>query len=150
MEIAQLRATLRRHRRIALDANLFIYHTERNPTYFDLADEVFAWLESAGNSALTSTVTMTELLVRPYQIGDQVLLGALYNLLSTYPHLDWISVDLTVADLAAKIRAQHRLKTPDAMQAASTIFGQATALVTNDRIFQGIPDFQTVLLDDYL
>ena len=40
--------------------------------------------------------------------------------------------DLAIADLAARIRALHRLRTPDALQAATAIHVGATAMLTND------------------
>ena len=133
-----------------MDANVFIYQIERHPKYFPITDAVLAWLERADSSAVTSTVTMTELLVRPYQEADQGRVRAFYGLFSTYPHLAWIPVDLKVADLAARIRAQYRLKTPDALQAASAIFGGATAMVTNDQIFERVVEFESIVLDRYL
>ena len=69
------------------------------------------------------------------------------GLLSTYPNLDWIPPGLEIADLAARIRALHGLKTPDALQAATAIEAQATALVTNDKVFERVGDFETLVLD---
>ena len=133
-----------------MDANVFIYYIERNPKYFALSDEVFTWLERPNSLALTSTVTMTELLVMPYREGDQFRIQAFYDLLSIYPHLDWIPVDLAVSDIAARLRAQYRLKTPDSLQAASAVSAGATALITNDRIFERVTEFESIVLDKYL
>jgi hypothetical protein len=62
----RLNSFLARNRRIALDTSIFIYHLEKNPRYRDLTDPVFSWVLRSGHAALTSTLTMTELLVRPY------------------------------------------------------------------------------------
>lgn len=61
---------------------------------------------------------MTELLVLPYRETDDQLANAFNRPLSTYANLDWIPPNLEIADLAARIRALHGLKTPDALQAA--------------------------------
>jgi len=50
-----------------------------------------------------------------------ILVLKFYALLTTYPHLSWVPMTLNVADRAAKLRADHGLKTPDAIQAASAI-----------------------------
>lgn len=73
MGLTLLRDFLRRHQRVAIDTSIFIYELEANPQYLALTDAIFAWLEQPGHSAVTSTITMTELLVQPYQESDQVL-----------------------------------------------------------------------------
>ncbi len=100
--------------------------------------------------AVTSTVTMTELLVQPYRSSDEEQVDEFYGLLSTYPNLDWIAPDLAIADMAARLRAAHGLRTPDALQAATAIQAQVTGLVTNDSILGRVRDYETIVLDDIL
>ena len=69
---------------------------------------------------------MTELLVQPYRLSDHRQVDQFYALLSTYPNLDWIEPSLAIADLAARCRAEYRLRTPDALQAATAIESKAT------------------------
>lgn len=128
MGLTQLRASLRRHRWIALDTSIFIYQLESNPSYVPLTDAIFQWLEQPEHSAVTSSVTMTELLVQPYRESGEQRVDEFYALLSTYPNLEWISPNLEIADIAARIRATHRLRTPDALQAATAVHARATAL----------------------
>ena len=150
MEVELLRAFLRRHRRIALDTSVFIYQLEGNARYLALTDPVFSWLERAGHEAVTSTITMTELLVPSYRENDENRVDSFYGLLSTYPNLRWIAPDLETADLAAKLRAQYRLRTPDALQAATAIRANVTAMITNDPAFARIAEFDTAVLDLFL
>jgi len=145
-----LRAFLRRHRRIAIDTSIFIYELEPNPRYVDLADPVFAWIEQPGHSAVTSTITMTELLVLPYRDADEDRVNLFYGLLTRYPNLEWIAPDLEVADMAARLRARYSLRTQDALEAATAARSQATGFVTNDPIFQRVEAFETLLFDDLL
>ena len=93
---------------------------------------------------------MAELLVQPYIQQDQQRADSFFGLLSSQTRLTWIPVDLPVADATARLRAKYRLKTPDAVQAATTIIGGATALITNDRIFERVTEFETIVLDQYL
>jgi predicted nucleic acid-binding protein len=150
LEVDRVRAFLRRHRRIALDTSIFIYQLESNPKFFAHTDCIFSWLERSGSRAVTSTITMTELLVLPYREGDEARADDFYGLLSTYPNLDWIAPNLEIAELAAQIRALHRLQTPDALQAATTTYSHATALITNDAIFERLEGFETLVLDKVL
>ena len=150
MDLNRLRAFLQRHRRIALDTSIFIYQLEANPRYVGLTDPIFAWLERPVHAAVTSTITLTELLVQPYRDSGEQRTGGFYALLTTYPNLDWIAPDLEVADIAARIRAAHRLRTPDALQAATAVYAQVTGLVTNDPVFARIEAFETLVLDHLL
>lgn len=150
MGVERLRTSLARHHRIALDTSIFIYHLEANAKYLALTDCFFSWLESNASSAVTSVITMTELLVKPYRESDDETVDKCYTLLSTYPNLEWMSPTLEIADLAAEIRAIHRLRTPDALQAATALHTNATAFVTNDSVFQRIRDLDVLILDDFV
>lgn len=145
-----LRSFLRRHRRIALDTSVFIYQLEANSRYTDLTDHIFSWLERVDHSAVTSTITMAELLVHPYRRSDEQQVDEFYALLSTYPNLNWIAPSLAIADTAARIRATHRLRTPDALQAATAIQGESTGLITNDSAFERVKKFETLVLEHLL
>jgi predicted nucleic acid-binding protein len=148
--LTQLRTFLQRHTRIALDTSVFIYQLESNPRYAPLTDTIFQWLERPEHGAVTSTITMTELLVQTYRDSRQELVDEFYALLATYPNLDWIAPNLEIADIAARIRATHRLRTPDALQAATAIHARATGLVTNDPVFSRVETFETMVLDQLL
>jgi len=90
---------------------------------------------------------MTELLAQPYRALDEQRVDEFFGLLSTYPNLEWIAPDLQIADRAAQIRARHRLRTPDALQAATAVQARATGLITNDPVFERVDEFDTLLLD---
>lgn len=150
MGVDRLRNALGRHRHVALDTTIFIYHLEANPTYVSLSDCIFSWLESKSSKAVTSVITLTEVLVKPYRELDADTARKCYALLSSYPNLEWISPTLETANLAAKIRGTYRLRTPDALQAATAVEARATAMVSNDPIFKRLTDFDTLVLDEYL
>lgn len=150
MGINRLRATLQLHHRVALDSSIFIYQLEENPRYVALTDVVFSWMAQPASRAVTAAITMTEILVPPYRNSDPELLDKFYGLLSTYPNLHWTSIDLEIADIAARVRAQHNLRTPDALQAATALHAHATAFITNDPVFRRVMGFAPLVLDDFL
>lgn len=145
-----MREFLARHRRIALDTSVFIYELEANPRYAELADPIFSWIEQSGHSAVTSTITMTELLVQPYRDSGEDRVNLFYGLLTSYPHLEWIAPDLEIADTAARFRALHRLGIPDALQAATAVHSKAMGVIANDSVFARVDAFETLLFDDLL
>ena len=105
------------------------------------------WLERSPHTAVTSTITMTELLVHPYRAANEELVNQYYSLLASYPNLDWVAPDLAIADLAAQLRAQHRLRTPDALQAATAIRRGATAFLTNDAGLARVSEVEVAVLE---
>jgi predicted nucleic acid-binding protein len=148
--VTALSAFLRRHRRIGLDTSVFIYHLEANAAYAHLAGEVFTWLEGPPHAAVTSTITMTELLVHPYRLGNEPLVNQYFSLLSLFPNLEWVPPDLAIADTAAQLRAQHRLRTPDALQLATAVRRRATGFLTNDGELTRVTAVEVVTLQELL
>src|SRR6266516_1723448 len=137
-----------KHRKIGIDTAVFIYQLEENPKYVELTQRIFAWLESPKARGITSTNTMLELLVHPYRDGDPERADHFYALLSTYPHLEWLPLTLTVADRAAHLRAEHNLRAPDAVQAATALIEKATGFVSNDYAFRKIAQLDVLTLDE--
>jgi predicted nucleic acid-binding protein len=146
----QLDGFLRRHRRIAIDTSVFIYHVQGNPSYVSATDRIFAWLERPSSSAVTSCISMTELLVQPIREGNEQRVGEFFALLTRYPHLEWVPATLQIAALAARFRSEHRLRTPDALQAATAVHASAGGLITNDAAFKRFSEFKVLVLDDVL
>ncbi|HEX9666615.1 MAG TPA: PIN domain-containing protein [Thermodesulfobacteriota bacterium] len=150
MKTKSIEAFLERHIRIGLDTSVFIFQLEENPKYRELVNKIFVWLEGPRAHSVTSTVTMLELLVKPYQLSDIDSVNKFYALLSTYPHLEWIAPTLEIADLAAKLRAEYNLRTPDALQVATALSLEATGFISNDTAFQRITDLEILILDELL
>ncbi len=150
MGLDQLDGFLRRHRRVAIDTSVFIYHVQADPRYAPATDRIFAWLERPSSSAVTSCISMTELLVEPIRAEDEKRVGEFFALLTRYPHLEWVPASLQITALAARFRSEHRLRTPDALQAATAVYASATGLITNDAVFRRLNEFQVLLLDDVL
>ena len=48
------------------------------------------------------------------------------------------------------LRVKYDLKTPDAIQIASSMFSGATAFITNDLKFEKIKDIEIIILDNIL
>jgi predicted nucleic acid-binding protein len=141
---------LSRHSKVGLDTSIFIYQVEENKKYFHLTDSIFAWLEGPRAQAVTSTITLLELLVQPYRLGDIDRVNKFYALLSTFPHLEWVAPTLEIVDMGARVRAECNLRTPDAIQAATAVSGEATGFISNDGGFKRVAALEVILLDDLL
>jgi predicted nucleic acid-binding protein len=136
--------------RIGLDTNVFIYFLEYHPRYGAWCASLFDRIERGQNSAVTSTVTLLELLVQPYRDQKAELAQKIFALASTYPKLEWVSVTMNIADRAAELRARYRLSTPDAIQLATAIGHNATRFYGNDRGLRRVKEIECVLVDDLI
>lgn len=146
----KLDAFLENHRSIGIDTSVVIYAVEAHPKYLSLVQQILRWTRGVRGGLVTSTITMTEALVKPYRHGDVALVQEFHALLVTYPHLNWVAPNLQIADRAAQIRADHNLRTPDAIHAATALTSGVTGFITNDPVFRRIKPLEVLVLDDLL
>ncbi len=134
--------------RIGLDTNVFIYFLEDHPRYGTWCASLFDLIERGHSPAVTSTVTLLELLVQPYRDRKDELVQKIFALTSTYPKMEWVPVTLSLADRAAELRARYRLSTPDALQLATAISHKAARFYGNDRGLRRVKEIECVIVDD--
>jgi predicted nucleic acid-binding protein len=139
---------LKGHSLVFLDTSAFIYFVEHHPRYSPFCETLFGRIEAGKTRAATSTLSLLEVLVQPYRQKNEELVVKFYALLTSYPHLTWVPMTLNVTDHAAKLRAEHRLKTPDSIQAASAIACRASGFICNDKIFEKVKEFESLIIDD--
>ena len=136
--------------RIGLDTNIFIYFLEDHPRYGSWCALLFDRIERGQNPAVTSTVTLLELLVQPYRDQKEELAQKIFALASTYPKLEWAPVTMNLADRAAELRARYRLSTPDAIQLATAIGHKTTRFYGNDRSLRRVKEIECCIVDDLI
>jgi predicted nucleic acid-binding protein len=139
-----------RHRVVGLDTPVFIYQLEGKPPLADVTTDLFRLIQAGTPTAVTSVVTMTELIVKPLELGRVETAYDYERLLLEFPNLAIVDVDLSVARLAARLRARHRLRTPDALQLAACLSAGAAAFVTNDSSLSRVQELDVVLLGDFV
>lgn len=143
-----LKLFLSKHKVIYIDTGIFIYFVEYHPRYHEVCEELFEAIESGHNQALTSTLSLMEILVQPYRLKREDLILKFYSLLTTYPNITWVDLTLDVSDLAARLRAEYGLKTPDAVHAASATAHGAIGFICNDVAFRKVKGIECLILDD--
>ncbi|MBI3345384.1 MAG: PIN domain-containing protein [Gammaproteobacteria bacterium] len=147
MSLADMERFLRRHKVVGLDSNILIYLIEAHPQYQDFCKKIFTSIESGRNLGICSTVSLLEILVQPYRKKDDETVNRCYGLLTTYPHLAWVELSVAIADLAAQLRAQYRLKTPDAIILATALDSGATGLIANDVQLKRVAELELLVLN---
>ena len=138
--------------RILLDSVSIVYYLERNPRYFAAAAE---WMERVNAGRLTaaaSVLLLAEVLVPAYRARNPAAARQARAALERVPNLELVEVTAGVSDVAARLRAEHNLRTPDALHVATALREGAGWLVTNDRRLQRVEaeGIQVWLFDDHV
>ncbi len=136
---------------VGLDTSLFIYHFEANPTYVSLTNELFLSIEQGRCSGVTSSITLMEILVRPFALGHQEIAQKYEALLVNFPHLEIVDLNRDIIRQAARLRAEINLRPPDALQVSACMARSAQALITNDRQLERVKKhIEVLVLDDFI
>jgi predicted nucleic acid-binding protein len=147
--VASLTDILLRAGLIGLDTSPFIFLLEEHPKFLPSCDRLFGLLDRKEATAVTSVVTLLEVLVRPLQVGDAALTRDYRDLLLATPGLTCVSIDESLAERAASLRASFGIRPPDAIQIAAAIQHGARCFVTADAKLARVSAIEIVLLQDY-
>lgn len=139
-----------RHQRVLIDTSVWIYQLEQHPRYGAVAGMVVESLEQGKFRGVASELTLLELTVRPLQMGRQDIADEYEILLGYFPNLELLPIGADVLMEAAALRAQHRLRTPDAIQLATARRAGATLAVTNDDAWRNLGFIETLVLSDLI
>jgi predicted nucleic acid-binding protein len=112
-----------------LDTNLFIYLIEENELYLNKVYNILDFLEQNDYEIITSTLTLGEILTKPYK-DNRLDLVEEYK--AFFSDMELVELNSQIASMFANIRAEYNIKTSDAVQLASAIYGKADLFVTND------------------
>jgi len=139
-----------RGQRICIDTAPIIYFIERHAKYRNILRPVFAEIASGNIEAITSTITLLEVLVHPLRTGDETLAEQYRDILLSSEGLTTFEIFHEVSEMASKLRAKYSIRTPDAIQIAVAILYHATNFLTNDPILRKVSEIKVLVLDDYL
>ena len=125
---------------VALDTVSFIYLIEEHPRFLRLVEPVFEAIDEGRLIAVTSALTLLEVLVVPFRAGNVALADRYEQVLTRSRGLRLIDVDRDQLRAAAQLRAVFpRVRTPDAIQVSAALSAGCSALLTNDRDLPAIP-----------
>ena len=132
---------------LGVEAAPFIYFVEKNPNYLDQVRDIFRYVDAGRLQIVTSAITLTEVLVMPIQKNQPHYEREYRDMLSNAANITTVSVSSEIAELAARLRAKYRLRTPDALHVATAIQAGCGAFLTNDFAIQRVTEISVLLLD---
>jgi predicted nucleic acid-binding protein len=135
---------------VALDTAPFIYLIEEHETFLPIVEPVFAAIDAGRLTAVTSALTLLEVLVVPLRATDSVLARRYEELLAGSRGLELAEVSRAVLRDAATLRAVTGMRSPDAIQIATALRHGCTGFVTNDRALPAPPRLRILRISDFL
>jgi predicted nucleic acid-binding protein len=133
---------------VYLDANLFIYAIEGLPPFAVKLAPLFQRFDRGELHAVTSELTLAEVLVKPRRDQNTVLCDQYERMLRPSKSLTVAPVTRAVLVAAAAIRASSNLKLPDAIHAATSLTQRCTTYLTNDQQFKTVAELPVLMLQD--
>ncbi|MGH2485543.1 MAG: type II toxin-antitoxin system VapC family toxin [Ktedonobacterales bacterium] len=131
-----------------MDANCIIYSVERVAPYQALLQPLWDGARAGVWRICTSELSILETLVTPIRAGDLPLENDYRRLLTGSSDMRLVAITRAILDDGARLRAATRLRTPDAIHAATALREGCSLFVTNDAGLHHAPGLNVVVLRD--
>lgn len=119
---------------LLFDTAPLIHWLEGNPLAGRFA-RVFGGIDALRWRGIVTPVTLAEIVAGPLRHGRHGLAEQYRMLLTSGPRFQVRALDADLAMFAARLRIEHGLKLPHAIQLATAVSESCDALVTHDRDF---------------
>ncbi len=119
--------------RVLLDTVTLVYFLEQHPAHGQAAEAVLRRIEEGEITGLMATLVFAELLVPVYREGETRRARLVASRLTEFRNLEVVVLSPEISMEAARLRAEHGLRTPDAIHGATALDGEADGILTNDR-----------------
>ncbi len=144
----KISSALKDVQRIFIETAPLIYYVEENPAYVAKMDAVVKAVENNPIEAISSVITLTEVLVHPIKLGDTKLEQEYRDILLNSGEFRLLPVTPRIAVSAADFRARYNLRTPDAIHVATAIDSGCDAFLTNDAGIKRVTEIAVLILDE--
>lgn len=118
--------------RIYLDTNVLIYFVEGNDSFSAVLRDVFQAIDNRSLVAVTSELTLAEVLVKPLAEAKTAIASIYRTLLSGEGPIRMLTVDRSVLLAAAELRARLGGRLFDAIHVASAAQAACDVFLTQD------------------
>ena len=125
-----------------------IYYVEENPTYVAKMNAIIEAIEDRPIEAVSSVITLTEVLTYPLKLGNTRLERESRDILLHSGGFRLLTITARIAESAAALRARYNLRTPDALHVAAAIDVRCDAFLTNDTGIKRVTEITVLVLDE--
>jgi predicted nucleic acid-binding protein len=134
--------------KVYLDTNIIIYALEGFAAFDDQIRALLQAMDDGEISAITSELTLAEVLVKPIKDQDTTIQQLYRSFLTASPVLQMASIGRNILEEAAHLRATTKLKMPDAIHLATANLTGCDSFLSNDVLFKSVGTGSVKLLSD--
>lgn len=118
---------------VYLDANVLIYAIEGVAPWTSLLSQLFRLIETEDLRAVSSEITLAEVLAKPLAMSATDLAARYEMALGPDSQIEVVPVGRNILKSAAMLRGANGLKLVDAIHLATALDRNCSALLTNDQ-----------------
>ncbi len=118
--------------RLYLDANVLIYSREGPNRWTPLLDDLLEAIDGGVVTAVTSELTLAEVLVKPIEVDAADVIAGYERMLSSASPIIVVPVNRDILRMMAELRARLRLKPMDAIHVATALAMDCYHVVSED------------------
>lgn len=134
--------------KVFLDTMVFIYYFENHHKFLHILSAIFTSIEKSYVKGYTSTITMAEILVKPYKLKDFEAAQDYQTIISQLPNFSIVPITSNIANTSAFLCAEYGLGLADAMQISGAIETKSDFFISNDYKLKKIKEIKIVCLND--
>jgi predicted nucleic acid-binding protein len=136
---------------IALDSDALIYYVEEDARFLHVVEPVMQSLILGQTRGHISTITLLEVLVKPFREGRSDIADMYRAILRSEEWLTLHPLTADIAERAASIRAAHRVEVADSIVAATALVSDCDFLLTNNGDdFRRVAGLTVQIINDYV
>ncbi|NEQ36832.1 MAG: type II toxin-antitoxin system VapC family toxin [Okeania sp. SIO3I5] len=137
-------------KRVYLDTNIFIYAVEGYAEFQDVLNELFETFDNGNLKAITSELTLAEVLVKPLIDNNTEVCLSYENSIQSSPVLEVVLINRKIIVESARLRSIINLRLPDAIHGATAILNGCGTFLTNDKRLEALSGINVVILSNLL
>jgi uncharacterized protein len=115
-----------------LDTNILIFSVEQGNPWSEMLRELFEEIDGRVIHALTSELTIAEVLVKPIALGEDDLIETYNQLLAANSIIRTVPIDRPILGLAAELQSRLGIRLMDAIHVATAKVCACEFFLTND------------------
>ncbi|HEY3324362.1 MAG TPA: type II toxin-antitoxin system VapC family toxin [Planctomycetota bacterium] len=133
---------------LGLDSAPLIYFVEAHPEFDARVTAVFQCIDRRQFVAVTSMISLVEVLTKPISVKNVKLANEYRELLLKSENFSTVPIDAAISERSADLRARYNLRTPDAIQIAAALNAGCQAFLTNDAKLKRVTDLRVLVLGE--
>ena len=117
---------------ILLDTNIFLNVKNKEQQFYEFSKKLLDFVDDGKVRAILSVISVAEICAGYHEVGEEREKHDFMVHIQSSPNFKVVNLDPSLADYSGKIRAQTKLRLPDAIVVATALIEKARAIATHD------------------